>query len=200
MEVLTPDRSGLARAAELVLNGEVVAFPTDTVYGLAALASDRAAVLKIFAVKERPLERSLVLMPSRPAQLEEWVELDQRARRFMARWWPGPLTLVLPAKPGVEPPLARESPRTLAARIPDHEVALKLFQAVGEPVATTSANRSGELPARMAVQVSWLPGLAAVIDAGPSPGGVPSTLLDLSGPEPVVLREGPIPAVQLLRR
>jgi L-threonylcarbamoyladenylate synthase len=200
LEVLAPDQAGLARAAELILGGDVVAFPTDTVYGLAARASDREAVLKIFAVKERPLERSLVLMPSRPSQLDDWVQLDERARRFMARWWPGPLTLVLPAKPGVEPPLARESPRTLAARIPDHEVALELLRTVGEPLATTSANRSGELAARMAVQVSWLPGLAAVIDAGASPGGVPSTLLDLSGEEPVVLREGPIPAVQLLRR
>jgi L-threonylcarbamoyladenylate synthase len=200
MEVLAPDDAGLERAAELIRAGEVVAFPTDTVYGLAARASDREAVLKIFVVKERPLERSLVLMPPRPSQLEEWVELDERARRFMARWWPGPLTLVLPAKAAAEPPLARENPRTLAARIPDHEVALALLRAIGEPLATTSANRSGELPARMAVQVSWLPGLAAVIDAGPSPGGVPSTLLDLSGEEPVVLREGPIPAVQLLRR
>jgi L-threonylcarbamoyladenylate synthase len=200
VEVLTPDERGLQRAAELILGGEVVAFPTDTVYGLAALASNRAALLKIFAMKERPPERALVLMPSRPSQLEDWVELDRRARAVMARWWPGPLTLVLPAKPGVEPPLARESPRTLAARIPDHEVALELLRTVGEPVATTSANRSGELPARVPVQVSWLPGLAAVIDAGPAPGGVPSTLLDLSGEEPVVLREGPIPAVQLLRR
>jgi L-threonylcarbamoyladenylate synthase len=200
VEVLAPDQAGLARAADLIRAGEVVAFPTDTVYGLAARASDREAVLKVFAVKERPLERSLVLMPPRPSQLEEWVEIDERARRFMARWWPGPLTLVLPAKAAAEPPLARENPRTLAARIPDHEVALGLLRVVDEPLATTSANRSGDLPARMAVQVSWLPGLAAVIDAGPSPGGVPSTLLDLSGEEPVVLREGPIPAVQLLRR
>jgi len=200
VEVLTPDAFGLARAAELLLAGEVIAFPTDTVYGLAALAAEKPALLKIFAMKERPLERSLVLMTARPSQLEDWVEIDERARRFMARWWPGPLTLVLPAKPGVEPPLAREHPRTLAARIPDHPVALELLKAVGEPIATTSANRSGDLPARMAVQVAWLPGLPAVVDGGPSPGGVPSTLLDLSGREPEVLREGPIPAVQLLRR
>jgi len=200
VEVLTPDTFGPARAAALLLAGDVIAFPTDTVYGLAAIASDREALLKVFAVKARPLERSLVLMPARPSQLEDWVDLDDRARRFMARWWPGPLTLVLPAKAGVEPPLARDNPRTLATRIPDHPVALRLLKTLGEPIATTSANRSGEPPARMPVQVSWLPGLAAVVDAGPSPGGVASTLLDLSGPEPVVLREGPIPAVQLLRR
>jgi L-threonylcarbamoyladenylate synthase len=200
VEVLKPDAAGLARAAELLREGEVIAFPTDTVYGLAARAADQDAVLKIFQVKQRPLGRALVLMTAHPSELDRWVELDERALAFMARWWPGPLTLVLRAREHVRPPLALEEPRTLAVRIPDHEVALQLLRMVGEPLATTSANPSGAPPALVAQGVIWLPGLAAVIDAGEAPGGVPSTLLDLSGPEPEVLREGPIPSVQLLRR
>jgi L-threonylcarbamoyladenylate synthase len=200
LDVLKPDAAGLARAAELLQLGEVVAFPTDTVYGLAAKASDQEAVHRVFAVKNRSLDRGLVLMTAHPSELERWVELDERALAFMARWWPGPLTLVLRARPSVQPPLALEAPRTLAVRIPDHQVALDLLRAVGEPLATTSANASGAPPALVAQGVVWLPGISAVIDAGRSPGGVPSTLLDLSGPEPEVLREGPIPSVQLLRR
>jgi L-threonylcarbamoyladenylate synthase len=200
VEVLKPDAQGLGRAAELLRAGEVIAFPTDTVYGLAARAADPKAVLKVFEVKQRPLDRALVLMTARPSDLESWVELDERALAFMARWWPGPLTVVLRAKPHVQPPLAMDQPRTLAVRIPDHEVALELLRVLGEPLATTSANPSGGPPALIAQGVVWMPGLAAVIDAGRAPGGVPSTLLDLSGPEPEVLREGPIPSVQLLRR
>jgi L-threonylcarbamoyladenylate synthase len=200
MEVLKPDASGLERASELLRAGEVIAFPTDTVYGLAARADNSTAVLRVFEVKQRPLDRALVLMTAHPSELDRWVELDERARRFMARWWPGPLTLVLRAKPHVSPPLAMDVPRTLAVRIPDHDVALELLRVAGDALATTSANASGAPPALAAPQVSWLPGLAAVVDAGPAPGGIPSTLLDLSGEQPVVLREGPIPAVQLLRR
>ena len=200
MEVLKPDSEGLARAAELLRSGEVIAFPTDTVYGLGARAADRAALLKIFAIKGRPLGRALVLMTAHPSELANWVELDETALAYMARWWPGPLTLVLRAKPGVRPPLAMDEPRTLAVRIPDHPVALDLLRTLGEPLGTTSANPSGSAAALTAIQVCWLPGLAAVIDAGRAPGGVASTLLDVSGPEPVVLREGPIPSVQLLRR
>jgi L-threonylcarbamoyladenylate synthase len=200
LEVLKPEPEGLVRAAELLAAGEVVAFPTDTVYGLAARAADPEAVHRIFAVKNRPLDRGLVLMTAHPSELERWVELDERALAFMARWWPGPLTLVLRARPSVRPPLALDEPRTLAVRIPDHKVALELLREVGEPLATTSANASGAPPALLAQGVVWLPGVAAVIDSGRSPGGVPSTLLDLTGPEPEVLREGPIPSVQLLRR
>jgi L-threonylcarbamoyladenylate synthase len=200
VEVLKPDAAGLARAAELLRAGDVIAFPTDTVYGLAVRAADPRALPKIFEVKGRPPSKALVLMTAHPSELGRWVELDERALAFMARWWPGPLTLVLRALEHVLPPLAMESPRTLAVRIPDHPVALDLLREMGEPIATTSANLSGAPPALVAQAVSWLPGLAAVVDGGAAPGGVASTLLDLTGLEPEVLREGPIPSVQLLRR
>src|SRR5439155_4918075 len=166
----------------------------DIVYGLAERSADSNADQRVFEVKGRPLDRALVLMTAHPSELELWVDLDERAVAFMARWWPGPLTLVLRAKAHVKPPLAADVPHTLAVRIPDHPVALELLRVAGEPLATTSANPSGGPPALAAPGVAWMLGLAAVLDGGIAPGGVPSTLLDLSGPEPVVLREGAIAA------
>jgi tRNA threonylcarbamoyl adenosine modification protein (Sua5/YciO/YrdC/YwlC family) len=106
----------------------------------------------------------------------------------MRRWWPGPLTLVLPSLHGED---------SLAIRIPSHTVALELLREVGDPLATTSANLSGRPPALSAADLAGLEGLTAVLDAGRAPGGVPSTLLDLTTPEPRVLRTGPISAQML---
>lgn len=196
-EVLEPGDDGLSRAIELLRAGEVVAFPTDTVYGLAALASMPRAVERIFEIKGRPRDRALVLMPPAPGELVKWVEIDRRARGYMAAYWPGPLTLVLKACPGVGPPLAAEA-GTLAVRVPEHVLALSLLEAVGEALATTSANRSGEPPALLPSQIAQLEGVAAVVDGGLAPGGRASTVLDLTGAQPVVLREGPITAHELL--
>jgi L-threonylcarbamoyladenylate synthase len=183
VEVLRPDACGLAEAARLLRGGGVIAFPTDTVYGLAALASDLVAVGRIYQLKGRPLSQPLILMVADVASLDASVVIDERASEYVARWWPGPLTLVLPA---------REGAATIAVRIPDHPVALALLREVGKPVATTSANRSGEPPALVPEEAARLPGLDAVLDGGRTPGGVPSTLLDLTGKVPRVLREGPI--------
>lgn len=198
MEILTPDEAGLATAAALLRQGEVLGFPTDTVYGLAALARDRVAIRRVYEIKGRPLNQPLVLMVDEPGEVANWAHTDLRARRLMERWWPGPLTLVLPAHGRLRPPLVGGRPRTLGVRVPDHPVALALLREVGEPLATTSANRSGEPEALTALEAGWLEGVAAVLDGGRAPGGVPSTVLDLSGPEPRVLREGAIPAADLL--
>src|SRR5262249_12975743 len=132
---------------------------------------------------------------------DAWAHVDDRAREYMRRWWPGPLTLVLRAREGVGPPLtSADRPRTIAARIPDHQVALALLCQAGEALATTSANRSGEPPALPPLETAWVEGLAAVLDGGRAPGAVPSTLLDLSRDEPRILRAGPVPAEALLRR
>lgn len=197
-EVLEPDDRGLARAVELLRAGEVIAFPTDTVYGLAALAALPKAVERIFEIKGRPRDRALVVMPHAPAELTSWVEADRRAHGYMAAYWPGPLTLVLKACAGVRPPLAAEA-GTLAVRIPDHLLALRLLEEVGQALATTSANRSGEPPALLPSQIAQLEGVAAVMDGGLAPGGRASTVLDLTGAEPLVLREGPITAHELLQ-
>jgi L-threonylcarbamoyladenylate synthase len=198
VEILPADEVGIARARQLLAAGEVIGFPTDTVYGLAALASDQRAIRRIYELKGRPLRQPLVLMIAEPEVAQSWSEVDERARAYMERWWPGPLTLVLPARPGLRPPLVGGRPRTIGIRIPDHPPAIALLRAVGEALATTSANLSGRPAARTALEAAWVRGVAAVLDAGPSPGSIPSTVLDLTGREPRVTREGAIPAVRVL--
>jgi L-threonylcarbamoyladenylate synthase len=198
VEILAADPPGLDRLVGFLRGGRVVGFPTDTVYGLAVLASDAGAVRRVFEIKRRPLSLPLILMVAEVAQVPELAEVGERDRAYMDRWWPGPLTLVLRAMRHLGPPLIKEEPATVGVRIPDHPYALALLRAVGAPLATTSANRSGEPEAMTPVEVARLGGLAAVLDGGRAPGGVPSTLLDLSGAEPRILREGPIPAEALL--
>jgi len=165
----------------------VIAFPTDTVYGLAAAADDEVARRRIFAIKGRPVGLPLILMAAAESQLEGWVHVDSRAEDIIRRWWPGPLTVILHAKGG----------GTLGVRIPKHEVALELLRAAG-PLMTTSANLHGKEPAMTAAEAAALNGVAAVLDGGAAPGGVASSVLDLTGPEPHVLREGAIPTAHLL--
>ncbi len=185
--VLTPDRDGLTRAAQLLRGGAVVAFPTDTVYGLGADAADDLAQRRIYQIKGRPVGLPLILMAAAESQLTGWVHLDSRAEAIIRRWWPGPLTVILHAVGG----------GTLGVRIPDHEVTLELLRASG-PLMTTSANLHGKDPAMTAEEAGELPGLTAVLDGGRAPGGTASTVLDLTGPEPHILREGAISAQVLL--
>src|SRR6202011_2251291 len=184
--VLKPTRAGLTRAANLLRSGGVVAFPTDTVYGLAAAADDEVACRRIFLIKGRPVGLPLILMAAAESQLEGFVHLDSRAEAIIRSWWPGPLTVILHAKGG----------GTLGVRIPKHDVALQLLRAAG-PLMTTSANLHGKDPA-MTARDAELPGVIAVLDGGAAPGGVASTVLDLTGPEPHVLREGAITTPELL--
>jgi L-threonylcarbamoyladenylate synthase len=185
--VLTPDRDGLTRAAQLLRGGGVVAFPTDTVYGLGADAADDLAQRRIYQIKGRPVGLPLILMAAAESQLAGWVHIDTRVEGIIRRWWPGPLTVILHALGG----------GTLGVRIPDHEVALQLLRASG-PLMTTSANLHGKDPAMTAEEAGELPGLTAILDGGRAPGGTASTVLDLTGPEPHILREGAISARDLL--
>jgi L-threonylcarbamoyladenylate synthase len=185
--VLKPTRAGLTRAAQLIRGGGVVAFPTDTVYGLGAAADDEVARKRIYRIKGRPVGMPLILMVAAESQLEGWVHLDSRAEGFVRRWWPGPLTLILHAMGG----------GTLGVRIPQHKVALDLLRAAG-PLMTTSANLHGKDPAMTADEAGTLPGIAAVLDGGAAPGGTASSVVDLTGPEVHVLREGAISASELL--
>jgi L-threonylcarbamoyladenylate synthase len=198
VEILAPSPTGLARLVEFLRAGQVVGFPTDTVYGLAALASDERAVRHVFEIKGRLPSQPLILMVPEVAQVNGLAEVGERERAYMDRWWPGPLTLVLRAKPQLGPHLVHGERRTIGIRIPDHPDALALLRDARAPLATTSANRTGEPEAMTSEEAARLGDLAAVLDGGPAPGGVPSTLLDLSGSEPRILREGPIPAESLL--
>lgn len=184
---LKPTRAGLTRAAKLIRAGGVVAFPTDTVYGLGAAADDEVACRRIYRMKGRPVGLPLILMVAGESQLEGWVHVDSRSEAMMRRWWPGPLTLILHAIGG----------GTLGVRVPNHKTALDLLRAAG-PLMTTSANLHGKEPAMTAEEAEALPGLAAVLDGGPASGGVASTVLDLTGPEPHVLRSGAISPSELL--
>jgi L-threonylcarbamoyladenylate synthase len=180
----------LATAAEALRRGELVVLPTDTVYGIAAHPALPDAIARVYAVKERPAEKALPLLVASADQAATLVDVTPLAARLMAAFWPGGLTLVLRAREGAD---------TLAVRMPDHPVPRALVTALGASLATTSANRSGQPSCTTASGVlAQLPrGYAVLLDAGPSPGGVDSSVLDLSGEMPRLLRVGAISAVAL---
>jgi len=175
----------LADAVAALRRGELVVLPTDTVYGLAAHPRLPSAIARVYAVKERPAEKGLPLLVSGAEQANSLADVSPLGARLMARFWPGGLTLVLRARDGAS---------TVAVRMPDHAVALALIGALDEPLATTSANRSGQPSCATAAAVrAQLPtGYAVLIDAGASPGGRDSTVLDLTAPVPRILRRGAV--------
>jgi L-threonylcarbamoyladenylate synthase len=182
--------SVLAAAVEALRRGDLVVLPTDTVYGLAAHPDLPAAIGRVYAVKERPAEKALPLLVESVGQAATVCEVGPLAERLMQRFWPGGLTLVL---------RARREPGTLALRMPDHPVPLALIRALGALLAPTSANRSGQpsCTTAAAVQAQLPTGYAVLIDAGPSPGGHDSTVLDLASSPPRVLRAGAIATADL---
>ncbi len=195
--VLPADERAVAAAAEALRDGRLVAFPTETVYGLGADATSDAAVTALYRAKRRPAHNPLIVHLARPEAAEPLAQFDAHARRLAERFWPGPLTLVLPARPGSPiSRLATAGLATVAIRIPAHPVALALLKAARVPVVAPSANRSGRVsPTRAEDVVAELDAeVAIVLDAGPCPIGVESTVLDLSEPDrPVLLRPGGLP-------
>ena len=192
-EILAADPAGIARAAALLRGGTLVAFGTETVYGLGADATDARAVAAIFAAKGRPHFNPLIChYPTAGAAFAQVAATDL-AHCLAAAFWPGPLTLVLPRKPDCPVALlAGAGLETLAVRVPAHDVALALLRAVDRPVAAPSANRSGQIsPTTARHVVDGLGGrIAAVLDSGPCHIGIESTVLDLSGAQPFLLRPG----------
>ena len=192
-ERLDPDRNGIDRAAVLVSGGGLVAFGTETVYGLGADATDPRAVAAVFAAKNRPAFNPLIAhLPDADAAFEQ-VVATPLAWRLAAAFWPGPLTLVLPRRTGCTVcGLAAAGLPTLAVRVPAGPVAEALLRAVGRPVAAPSANPSGRVsPSTAAHVLAGLDGrIDAVLDSGPCRVGLESTVLDLSGPRPRLLRPG----------
>jgi len=187
-ERLSADEAGLAVAASLLRAGRLVAFPTDTVYGIGCRVGDPAALDRLFEAKRRPTEKRIPILVAGAAQVEELgYRIDERARLLIEAFWPGALTLVLPS--------TAEGGATQAFRAPDHPVALGLIGRSG-PLAATSANRSAEPETYEAddvlVAFADTPLLEAVVDGGKVPGGVASTVLDLSVEPARVLRPGPV--------
>lgn len=198
-ERLAPDPKGLTRAADLLRAGGLVAFPTETVYGLGAHAGQDRAVARIFEAKGRPRFNPLIVHLAEPDQAREVVEWPDTADLLARAFWPGPLTLVLPLRQAAPiSPLVTGGLPTLAVRVPDHPVARALLRDVGGPVAAPSANASGRLsPTRADHVMAGLEGrIEAVLDAGDCPVGLESTIVGLSG-APRLLRPGGLPAERI---
>jgi L-threonylcarbamoyladenylate synthase len=187
----------LERAAELMRSGQLAAFPTDTVYGVGAPAFDAASVAAIYVAKERPPEKAIpVLIADESDLLRIAASVPDCARVLAARFWPGALTLVLPKRPDVPPIVSSDA--TVAVRIPNLNLTRALLRLTG-PLAATSANRSVQpSPVTAEDVMAQLGGrIAAVLDGGACPGGVPSTVVDCVASPPRVLREGGIPVAAL---
>jgi len=198
--LLPPDDAGIARAAELLRAGELVALPTETVYGLAARADREDAVAAIFGAKGRPDFNPLIVHVASLAMARELAQFDERAEQLSARYWPGPLTLVLPARPGTVVPAVTAGLPTIALRMPDHPATRRLLATAALPLAAPSANRSGGIsPTTPGHVVQSLGGkVAAILDGGPCPRGLESTIVALRADGGwQLLRPGPIPAEEL---
>ncbi|MFC5647772.1 L-threonylcarbamoyladenylate synthase [Paenibacillus solisilvae] len=192
--------SGLEEAAALLRTGGTVAFPTETVYGLGADARSTAAVERIFAAKGRPADNPLIVHIAELSQLDELVPPPgPLAKRLMERFWPGPLTLVLPVIPGAVSPRVTAGLATVAVRMPAHPVALALIAAAGCPVAAPSANRSGRPSPTLASHVlADLGGrIDGIVDGGAAGVGLESTVVEIDGDTVRILRPGGVTAEAL---
>jgi L-threonylcarbamoyladenylate synthase len=192
-EILRADHPvALRHAVDILKNGGMVVFPTDTVYGLAALPYRSEFVERLYIVKGRNSGRAIAVLISDPAELRKvTVSPSPTASRLAECFWPGPLTLVVPRHPSLPDTLSVLP--TIGVRMPDHPVALQLLRLTG-PLAVTSANLSGQENTNTAQEAfAQLQGrVHLILDGGRTPGGVPSTVVDCLADEPVILRQGPI--------
>jgi len=194
-----PISTDVNRAAEMLKNGKLVAFATETVYGLGAYALNSLAVASIFEAKGRPTFDPLIVHVANTAQLEPLISnFPEQARQLAEQFWPGPLTLVLPKTDRV-PDLVTANLATVAVRIPDHPQALELLSVAGIPIAAPSANRFGQVSPTTAGHVADQLGneIDLILDGGPCRVGVESTVLQLCADGPRLLRHGGVPLEQL---
>lgn len=198
-DILPPDTKGLRRAASLLASGALVAFPTETVYGLGADARNDDAVAAIYTAKGRPSFNPLIVHVASLEAAERYVIFDDAARDLALAFWPGPMTLVLPlrANSDISPSVTAGLP-TLAIRVPENKTALELLALFDGPVAAPSANPSGRIsPTTAAHVLDGLDGrIAAIVDGGPCEVGLESTIIRTS-PEPQLLRPGGLPVEQI---
>ncbi|WP_071393275.1 L-threonylcarbamoyladenylate synthase [Bacillus tuaregi] len=190
----------IQQAAHLLAKNEVVAFPTETVYGLGGNAREDQAVEKIFTAKGRPSDNPLIVHIAEQSQLAAFVEsISANAQLLMDRFWPGPLTIIFPLKKGFISNRATAGLDTVAVRMPDHPVALAVLKAAGLPIAAPSANRSGKPSPTTASHVKEdLDGrIAGIVDGGPTGVGVESTVIDCTTEIPIILRPGGVTREQL---
>jgi len=192
--------SQIQQAADLLKKNEVVAFPTETVYGLGGNAKEDSAITKIFAAKGRPSDNPLIIHIAKRTQLNELVEkVPATAEKLMDAFWPGPLTIIFEKKQGMLSEIATAGLSTVGIRMPDHAVALRIIEESGLPIAAPSANRSGKPSPTKASHVkedldSYI---AGIVDGGPTGVGVESTVVDCTEETVVILRPGGITKQQL---
>lgn len=193
MKVVAPDADGLAEAAKVILRDEVVAYPTETVYGLGANPCSEAAVDRIFTIKGRKADHAILLIVAEPEHAARIAEISAKAQAYIDAFWPGPLSLILPAA-AIFPETLTGGRGTLCLRCPACEIARGLCRAVDGPLTSTSANLSGGAPAQR-VGDAALPGVSLGIDGGELSSSAPSTVFDPNSGE--ILREGAIPAARI---
>lgn len=186
----------IKQAADLLNKNEVIAFPTETVYGLGGNAKSDQAIAKIFAAKGRPSDNPLIIHIAKKEQLAELVkEVPEKAEQLMEAFWPGALTIIFQLKEGALSKLATAGLNTVGIRMPDHPVALKLLELANLPIAAPSANTSGKPSPTTALHVTedLDSVIAGIVDGGPTGVGVESTVIDCTDSVPVILRPGGVP-------
>ena len=197
--VSSKNPQAIQKALEVLQAGGLVAYPTDTVYGLAADPRNETAIDKIYAAKDRVMTKAIAVLVGEAGQVSMVASaLTPSAEKLAARFWPGALTLVVPRRSDLPENLSAYP--TIGVRMPDHPLALALLRAAG-PLATTSANLSGGADTQTAAEVlAQLDGrLDLILDGGACPGGVPSTVVDCTGADVRILRQGAIPAEEIYR-
>jgi L-threonylcarbamoyladenylate synthase len=190
--------AAIEQAAFLMQQGQLVCFPTDTVYGIGAAASNEDAIRKLYAVKGRTPDKPLPLLIAHPNDARHFAEVTPAAKSLIARFWPGALTIVMRKVDGFRSAALARQP-TVALRVPDHDVPREIARMLGEPLTGTSANRSGSRPPLSAAEVAFSLGdmVSLVVDGGRAEGGVESTVVDVSGGAPVIVREGAVSREEL---
>lgn len=199
--ILAADHPGAVQeAAKALREGHLIVFPTDTLYGVGADLNSAEALVRIYQAKERPLAKGLPVLLAKKDDLNLVVsQISDAASSLIDKYWPGPLTLVLPKRSGL--PKALSPNEGIAVRMPDCDIALKVISAAGGAVAVSSANKSGESPSCNAGQALMALGglVSVIIDSGTVPVGIASTVLDCLTSPPRLLREGPIPFDHIAR-
>lgn len=199
VDARSPEPAAIAEAARMIREGLIVAYPTDTLYGLAVDPRNAAAVRRLYALKGRPDTSALTLIAADVSQAGLAGRLTGTAEALARQWWPGPLTIVVAAGASLTP-AALAGGRTVGIRVPDHAVAVEFARAAGFCITATSANRSGAHGAASPDEVlSALPDVDAILDAGPAPGGAPSTIVRAVDRDVTLIREGAVPWDRVLR-